>query len=45
MVPQPVLGVVMLFPIKDSTEEHRMQEAERIRQSGGAKASENLYYM
>lgn len=45
MVPQPVVGVVMLFPIKEATEEHRAEEAEKIRQSGGAPASDKLYYM
>ncbi|CAM9534014.1 unnamed protein product [Ascophyllum nodosum] len=30
MVPQPVLGVVMLFPIKESSEKHKEEEAERL---------------
>lgn len=45
MVPQPVLGVVMLFPIKETTEAHRKEEAERILEAGGANVSDRLYYM
>ncbi|CAN0491583.1 unnamed protein product, partial [Scytosiphon promiscuus] len=44
MVPQPVLGVVMLFPIKASTEKHREEETARIRESADA-AKPNLYFM
>lgn len=44
MVPQPVLGVVMLFPIKESTEKYREEEAARIRDSPAA-ANPNLYFM
>ncbi|CAM9966252.1 unnamed protein product [Phaeothamnion confervicola] len=34
MVPQPVIAVLMLFPIKESTEVHRKAEAERIKAQG-----------
>lgn len=44
MVPQPVLGVVMLFPIKESTEKYREEEAVRIRESPEA-PNPKLYYM
>lgn len=44
MVPQPVLGVVMLFPIKDSTEKHREEEAARIRDAAEATSPE-VYFM
>ncbi len=44
MVPQPVLGVVMLFPIKESTEKYREEEAARVRDSEET-PSPNLYYM
>lgn len=44
MVPQPVLGVVMLFPIKESTEKYREEEAARIRDAGQTPSS-SLYYM
>lgn len=44
MVPQPVLGVVMLFPIKESTEKYREEEAARIKNSAEA-PNPNLYYM
>ncbi|CAM9421544.1 unnamed protein product [Pylaiella littoralis] len=44
MVPQPVLGVVMLFPIKESTEKYREEEAARIKESAEA-PNPNLYYM
>lgn len=45
MVPQPVLGVVMLFPIKETTERHKAEEAEKLAQSGGSPANEKMYYM
>lgn len=45
MVPQPVLGVVMLFPIKPSTEKYREEEAEKIRASAEDTANANVYYM
>lgn len=44
MVPQPVLGVLMLFPIKDDTEQFRLEEKERIEREGQT-ISPNCYYM
>ena len=44
MVPQPVVGVLMLFPIKESTEEFRQAEHDRILAEGQV-ASENTFYM
>ena len=44
MIPRPVLAVIMLFPIKPSTEEHRREETERIRTNGQI-CSEQCYYM
>ncbi|CAM9171689.1 unnamed protein product [Choristocarpus tenellus] len=44
MVPQPVLGVVMLFPIKEATEKHREEEAAAIKERGQT-VSDRLYYM
>ncbi|CAM9127572.1 unnamed protein product [Ectocarpus sp. 8 AP-2014] len=44
MVPQPVLGVVMLFPIKESTEKHREEEAARVRESTES-LNPKLYFM
>lgn len=43
MVPQPVKAVVMLFPIKDVSEAHREQEAERI-EAEGQEVTPSLYY-
>jgi ubiquitin carboxyl-terminal hydrolase L3 len=34
MVPSPVIGVLMLFPIKEQTETHRAQERARIEADG-----------
>lgn len=34
MVPQPVKAVVLLFPIKDKTEEARKAQAEKIKAEG-----------
>ena len=44
MVPKPVVAVVMLFPIKEKTEEHRLEEQTRI-ESSGQVVSPNVYYM
>ncbi|ETV80340.1 hypothetical protein, variant 1 [Aphanomyces astaci] len=44
MVLRPVLGVVMLFPIKPATEDHAKQERERIEKDGQI-VSKNVYYM
>ncbi|CAM9896443.1 unnamed protein product [Chrysoparadoxa australica] len=44
MVPRPVLAVVMLFPIKDSTEAHRAEECEKIKAAGQV-VSDKVYYM
>jgi ubiquitin carboxyl-terminal hydrolase L3 len=44
MVPQPVLGVVMLFPIKELTEKHKEEEQAGIEENG-QDLSENVYFM
>ncbi|KAF1776306.1 Pectin lyase fold [Phytophthora cactorum] len=44
MVPTPVVGVIMLFPIKAHTEEADKQEAARIEKDGQT-VSPNVYYM
>ena len=44
MVPQPVLAVVMLFPVKPESEEFARLEKEKI-QSEGQVLSNNVYYM
>lgn len=44
MVPRPVVGVVMLFPIKAASEAHRKEEAERIAKDGQV-VSDKLFYM
>ncbi|DAZ92542.1 TPA: hypothetical protein N0F65_012772 [Lagenidium giganteum] len=44
MVPRPVHGVLMLFPIKDHTEAYAAEEAKRIAASGQV-VSKNVYYM
>lgn len=44
MVPRPVVGVVMLFPIKDVSEEHAKAERTKIEQDGQT-VSDNVYYM
>lgn len=44
MVPGPVLGVVFLYPIKESTEEFRAAEKARI-EADGQVVDEGVYYM
>ncbi|KAJ0395317.1 hypothetical protein P43SY_002052 [Pythium insidiosum] len=44
MVPKPVAGVLMLFPIKEHTEAFAAAEAERI-EAKGQVVSPNVYYM
>lgn len=44
MVPQPVIGVVMLFPIKPESEEFARTENERIKQDGQV-VSPKVYFM
>ncbi|CAM9489076.1 unnamed protein product [Discosporangium mesarthrocarpum] len=44
MVPQPVLGVMMLFPIKEATEKHRKEEAASLLASGQA-VKDKVYFM
>lgn len=44
MVPRPVLGVLMLFPIKESTEIHREEENAKISAEGQI-LSPSCYYM
>lgn len=36
MVPRPVVAVLFLYPIKEASEKHRAEEAERIRSQGGS---------
>ncbi|KAA0155167.1 hypothetical protein FNF29_01918 [Cafeteria roenbergensis] len=43
MIPAPVIAVVFLYPIKDSTEAHRAAEKERIAKDG-QEVSDKLYY-
>ena len=44
MIPQPVVAVIMLFPIKESTECHRALESERIL-SNGQYVDPAVYFM
>lgn len=44
MVPKPVLGVLLLFPISESSEIHRHEEDSRIK-SEGQNVSSKVYYM
>jgi len=44
MIPKPVWAVIMLFPIKDASEEYARQEKEKI-DSNGQIVSNNVYYM
>jgi ubiquitin carboxyl-terminal hydrolase L3 len=44
MVPRPVVGVLMLFPVNEASEEHRRVEGERIR-AHGQLVSPNVYFM
>lgn len=44
MIPQPVLAVVMLFPIKDKSEQHKEEERQRIEEHG-QEVSDKVYYM
>jgi ubiquitin carboxyl-terminal hydrolase L3 len=44
MVPQPVLGVVMLFPIKPASEEHARVQKEKI-EAEGQVVSPGVYFM
>ena len=44
MVPSPVLGVLMLFPIKEGSEVFRAQEKKRIEEQGQY-VSPNCYFM
>lgn len=43
MIPRPVAAVVFLYPIKDSTETFRKEEAERIAKDGQT-VSSKLYF-
>lgn len=43
MVPKPVIGVIMLFPIKEASEKHRAEEAARI-EAEGQEVPEEVYY-
>lgn len=44
MVPRPVLGVVMLFPIKESSEKFKQEEAERLQAGGGGDIKKDKPY-
>jgi ubiquitin carboxyl-terminal hydrolase L3 len=44
MIPRPVVGVLMLYPIKETTEGHREAEDIRIKQEGQI-CSDKVYYM
>lgn len=44
MVPRPVLGLLMLFPISQGSEEHRKEEEQEIKTKGQV-VSEKVYYM
>ena len=44
MVPQPVIAVLFLYPIKDKVEEYRKQEDEKIKAEGQV-VSKEVYYM
>ena len=44
MIPQPVLGVLMLFPIKEASELASKEQAERIKQQGQI-ISPKVYFM
>lgn len=43
MVPKPVVGVLMLFPIKDASEAHKAAEDARIKAEGQTLAPEVWY--
>ena len=43
MVPQPVLGVLMVFPIKPISEQHRADEKAKV-EAEGQEISSNLWY-
>mmetsp|Transcript_17536 Transcript_17536/g.41040 ORF Transcript_17536/g.41040 Transcript_17536/m.41040 type:complete len:274 (-) Transcript_17536:24-845(-) len=43
MVPKPVVGVMMLFPIKEASEKHRAEEAARIETEGQEIPAETYY--
>jgi len=47
MVPQPVLAVLLLFPISAASEQHKQEEERRITAQGAdaQKVSPKLYYM
>jgi ubiquitin carboxyl-terminal hydrolase L3 len=44
MIAQPVLGVLMLFPIKEESEQYADEESTRIEENGQV-VSVNVYYM
>jgi ubiquitin carboxyl-terminal hydrolase L3 len=44
MVPKPVIAVLMLYPIKEASENYRLDEEERINNSGQI-LSDKVYYM
>ena len=44
MIPQPVLGVLMLFPIKEASELASKEQTEKIKQQGQI-VSPNIYFM
>ncbi|CEM08822.1 unnamed protein product [Vitrella brassicaformis CCMP3155] len=43
MVPKPVYGLILLFPIKDTTEKHREEEAARVK-ANGQTVSPKVYF-
>ena len=44
MVPQPCIGLLLIFPITDNHKKHRAEEAQRI-ENEGQKVDEDLFYM
>lgn len=45
MVPQPVLAVILLFPLTESSEAQRLQEIEHAASKGSDGAESSVYYM
>ncbi len=44
MIPQPIVAVIMLFPLKESSELYLQQEADKI-SSQGQYVDPSVYYM
>jgi ubiquitin carboxyl-terminal hydrolase L3 len=45
MVPEPCFAVLLLFPITDASEKHRIEQQQEIEEKGQAAKSDDVYWM